>query len=74
MIKKPLKEILSMTPIKNKITLYAVGTAIEGVALGLLLSKYNFPNNYWIILIIFLLGSLISVSSYSYLKSKFKRK
>jgi len=46
-MKKFIKETLSLDPIKGKITLYALGTAIEGIAIGLFLSNQTpFLRNY----------------------------
>ena len=63
-IKEWIVDLFDPKPINNKITLYALGTAIEGMAFGLFLSnKFNFFS-----VGLFIIGAIIAVSSFSYIK------
>jgi len=60
-----LKDICS-----KKIVSYAIGTAIEGIALGFILSKQGFNPGYLFSIFLFIIGSIFAISSYNYLKRK----
>ena len=70
-IKEWIIDLFDPKPINNKVTLYAVGTAIEGIALGLFLAKfYNDLSDIRIVMGLFIIGALIAVSSFSFIKRK----